>query len=180
MNQKSISLAVLCLAFSASSYATTFTYDINAYTNSTTGGTASSALGGVPLVFTQGDQFSVSTDPSQIWTAADRPGDPNYATLTTNANGNTDPHWTVNLSGLTGVEIGSLVGEINGIYRYIGAGTNALTAWSSGELKLQFADVNYLDNNGTVTSNVTVPEPSSVALAGLGLLAIFAVRRKAK
>ena len=179
MNNKLISIALVCLAFSASSHAASFTYETNAYANSTGGGTPANPLGGLPLVLTAGEQFTVSTDPNQIWTAADTPGDPNMATLTTNANGTTSPSWIFGLPGMGSVEVGALVGNINGIYEFIGAGTNTFTAWSSGNLTLQFADVNFSDNSGTIVSDVTVPEPSSVALAGLGLLAIFAFRRKA-
>ena len=173
MKTKSIFFALLGLLFSVSSHATVYTYDTDAYANSTGGGAPSTPIGNASLFLTAGEQFTVSTDPNQMWSGADTPGDPNGQILTSNANGTTSPYWKVNLNGAGAVEIGSLVAEINGIYTFIGAGTNTFTAWETGYLALQYADVNYGDNRGTIVSTVAVPEPTSVALLALGLLALF-------
>ena len=183
MNIKSISIALLGLVFSASAFATTYTYNTDASINSTGGGTKSSPLGGSPLILTAGEQFTVSTDPSQIWLGADTPGDPNAGTLTTTANGTTNPYWNLGhlgffLPGLPSVQIGSLIGEINGVYAFIGAGTKTFTAWETGALTFQYADINKSDNAGIIVSNVTVPEPMTPVLVGFGLLALLAMRRK--
>jgi hypothetical protein len=85
------------------------------------------------------------------------------------------------LKGIGPIPVGTLVAEINGDYRVIGAGTHQFTAWGTGEIPFQYADIGKQDNFGAVTSTVMtpVPEPTSMALllGGLGVVAMVARRR---
>lgn len=175
--------AVMTLGCALSAQATpsaqlTFTFVTDAAADSTAA--TSTGSGGVSV--TAGDTFSVSTDASQLWYGT-TPDDSAYASFTSNADG-TGYNWAV-LNGVNGAyrpNIGTLVGEIDGIYETIGTGTT-FTAWATGNLYFAYSDVD-TNNSGSITSYVTtaVPEPTNVALllAGLGMMGLVARRRSQK
>lgn len=170
--------AALTLGCALSAHAATATHAVTTFAdaNSTGGGTGADTFFSV----TAGDQFTVSTTATQFWEGAN---DGNAAALYSNANGSSF-NW-VGLNGISGnVDIGTLVAEIGGEYRIVGAGVQTFTAWNSGELFLAYADINKDDNSGSITSDVTapVPEPANIALlfAGLGMLGLVARRRSQK
>ncbi len=158
----------------------TFTVTTDSYANSTGGGEGAD----VGLSLTAGESFTVSTDAGQIWHGAGW-WDGNYDMLTSNADGAGTAAYAPWLPGIGIVNVGTLVADINGDYRVIGAGTKSFSAWQTGELFFHYADINYGDNSGVVTSVVTtaaaVPEPANMALllAGLGLMGVVARRRSA-
>ncbi len=170
--------AALALGMSVSSHAATYTVTTDSFLNSTGGGS------GVDfgLALTAGEAFTVSTDPSQIWHGAFA-WDGNYDMLTTNASGESGLAYAPYLDGIGLTPVGTLVADIGGDYRVIGAGTTTFTAWGTGEIEFHYADINDGDNAGSVVSTVsTVPEPANLALllAGLGLTGVVARRRSVK
>ncbi len=180
MKFNAILAAALTLGCALSSHAAplpteTFTFITDAMANSTTNGVG--ATSGAGVYVTAGSAITFATAEA-TWHGAD---DGNYAVLSTDANGAVGTYWSVYLNGAGTVPIGALVGDIGGVYELIGAGTTTLNAWGTGELFLEYADINNYDNSGTQTSQVTVavPEPTNVALllAGLGMMGVVARRR---
>lgn len=154
------------------SHASVIQYTTSAYTNTYGGGYGANSTAGAVHVLT-GDLLAFSTDATQMWAGA-VVNDGNYPALHTNANGSTSLNWMLSLPGMNGARIGygSLVAEIGGSYRFVGAGDKTLTAWGSGDLHLWYADSNQGDNSGSIktTLRITeVPEPGSLAVMGLGL-----------
>ncbi len=180
MTLKLIAAAVLSLGLAASSYADTYTFTTDAMNNSTTDGVGSHAVEGA-LALTSGEAFTVNTDAAQIWHGATM-GDPNYDYFTSNADGAAGYAYAPSLAGIGQVKVGTLVADINGDYRIIGAGTQSFTAWGDGELVFHYADINNGDNSGAIMSTVTtaVPEPETYAmlLAGLAVVGAIARRRR--
>lgn len=88
------------------------------------------------------------------------------------------PLWTQeNLTAPYGNQVGQID---NGNFFQIGTNYSG-TASSSGTLKLYYFDSNYSDITGSISAHVTaVPEPETFAmlLAGLGLVAGIARKRK--
>ncbi len=179
-----LALAAALVLCASASHASTTSVITDAYSNSTSLGTSAGADTGIDLL--AGQSFTVSTDASQPeWHGAEL-WDGNYETLTTTADGAVGTGWTLGLNGVASTYVGTLVAFIGDEYRVVGSGTQSFTAWASGELYFQYADVNFEDNSGTMTSTVTtaaaVPEPTNLALlaAGLGLMGVVARRRAQK
>ena len=174
--------AALTLGVAVSSHAASYTVTTDSFLNSTGGGVGAS-VGTAGLDLTFGESFMVSTDASQLWQGAN---DGNTVLLTSNADGSAPNPYATFLTGIGTVQVGTLVADIGGDYRVIGAGDHTFTAWAAGEIFFHYADINYTDNSGAITSTVTtaaaVPEPANVALllAGLGLMGVVARRRAAK
>lgn len=127
-----------------------------------------------------GQHLSITVDPSLKW---------NYsggaAGYTVNANGATDRPWSVWNPDHTvfTANIGELVGQIGtgtpGAGKFFAVGTSFDGyANASGKLNLMFWDTDAANNIGFVNANVNVPEPVSMALFGLGLLALACTRRR--
>lgn len=183
MKLNAVLAAVMTLGVAVASHAATTTVVTHAYENSTALGTGAGADTGLDLL--AGQSFTVTTDANQTWYGA-QPWDGNYGVLSTNADGAVGTGWTLGLNGVPTTYVGALVAVIGNEYRVVGSGQQTFAAWASGELYFEYADINFYDNSGTMTSTVTtaaaVPEPANVALltAGLGLLGFMARRRSAK
>lgn len=146
---------------------------------------ANSLVGGVThdtgISLNAGQQLSISVDPSQLWNFSG--GAPGY---TVNADGMAGwDHQAMNPDGsvFTAV-IGALVGQIGtgtadaGNFFVIGTHFDGF-ANASGNLNMFFWDSDAWNNVGSVAADVQVPEPASMALFGLGLLALARTRRRA-
>jgi hypothetical protein len=176
-----IAAAALTLGIASSSFAATYDFTTDAYANSTANGDAAGATSFEgALNLTAGEAFTVSTDANQFWHGAFE-WDGNYAMLTSNADGAATMAYAPYINGIGYVAVGTLVADINGDYRIIGAGTRSFTAWGTGQLEFHYADINTGDNSGSVSSTVTVvPEPGTIGMLLAGLAAIGAVSRRRK
>lgn len=183
--------ALFALSASFQSIATTYTVD--AFLNSTTGGT------GILASVVNGQAFTVSVNPLDLWSAGALPrwsnangigGNDLIATGSPDANGD-EPGvaagtvigqdifgaWTQN--GLS-APFGTLVGQF-GLGSFFNIGTNYTGVASDSTLKLFYFDSNNGDNAGSILANITsVPEPEAyiMVLVGLGIMGVVARRRK--
>ena len=188
-----LTLALAVFAFGIPLPGMADTYDVYAEAN---GASFSGVTGVATISLTAGQIFTVSVDPSQIWSMGDLPRWSNADGLITNlyatgTDASGQPAGTLigqaypNLTefGLT-APYGALVGEINGVYELLGTSFSG-PAWGAGTLYLWNWDNNPVDDTGYVTANVSfgcaVPEPSTYALlaCGLGMLGWMG-RRRAK
>jgi len=143
---------------------------------------------------TAGQGFSVSVDPTEIWSAGDLPRWSNANGLTTDlyatgSDASGQPvgtligqDWGLLTVGALTAPYGALVGEIdNGPFFLVGTSYTG-TAATSGTLGLMYWDSNYPDNSGSITANVTVGSvPDGGLTAGLlggALIGLGALRRK--
>ena len=165
-----LSVAVLIASTSFSQMAAasliTNTVNVSALKNSTSDGHPKDT--GVYVA--AGQEFSVTS------TGAWSDGSQN----TTNADGYAGRLHTFNagLADAFTVNFAALVGKIdNGHYFLVGKNFDSF-ANATGKLYLAFADTVSRDNFGSLSATVTVPEPETTVLFGLGLLCFIAIRRK--
>ena len=165
-----LSVAVLITSTSFSQIASasliTNTVNVSALRNSTSDGHPKDS--GVHLV--AGQEFSVTS------TGAWSDGSQN----TTNADGYTGRLHTFNAGHADAftVNFAALVGKIdNGHYFLVGNNFDGF-ANATGNLFLAFADTVSRDNFGSINATVTVPEPTTIVLLGLGLLCFIVLRRE--
>ena len=155
---------------------------------------ANSSKGGTPLstglLVTAGQTLRIDVNTSDLWGAK-------TSGAWANANGLNTGYFatgTDESGAAAGTQIGwaggnwtqfgftapyaSLVGEIGGKYFLVGTHYEGQAA-AAGELRLMFWDSDTTGNRDFITANVSVvPEPSGVALAGLGLSALGLVMRR--
>lgn len=180
--------AVVCLAaLAAAGAANAATFDVQAYANSSSGGTGLETLN-----LTAGQSFSVSVDPTDLWNAGALPRWSNADGLTGNlfATGSDDSTESVGTligqdfglysQGNLSAAYGTLVGQIGGGDFFVVGTQYAGSAATSGMLKLYYWDSNFGDNSQYVSANVAaVPEPETYALMLAGLAAVgFVARRR--
>ncbi len=135
MKLNAVLAAALTLGFALTSHAATVNVTTDAMANSTVGGVGKD----VGLFLTAGDSFSVFTDPNQTWSGAT---DGNHDLLTGNADGAATLAYAPDLLGIGATPVGTLVADIDGVYRVIGAGAKTFTAWQTGEIFFHYADIN--------------------------------------
>jgi hypothetical protein len=166
-------LTVTTMLVAGYANATVVTVDSNA--NSLVGGSALNT--GVTL--NANTAFSVVVDPSQIWNYGG--GDPVHDT---NADGTAWKGWITDITNPDGTtfhgSFAGLIGQI-GNGNFFNVGTHfAGVANASGELKFFFLDSDAWNNIGAVDADINVvPEPATLGLMGLGLLALARRRRRA-
>lgn len=138
------------------------------------------------VFFNAGEAFTVTVDPGDLWNAGDLP-------RWSNADGITGPDlfatgsddsgeaagtligsdiFGLHTEGSLSAPFGTLVGSVGGSFFVLG--TNfAGTAPASGNLRLYYWDTFTPDNTEFVTAFVNpAPEPGTLMLAALGLLAL--------
>lgn len=147
---------------------------VNAKANSIGGGAAL----GSGIVLEAGQHLNINVDASQLWNFSY--GD---SWANTNAAGMSAPEWGMTRKNSDGTDftaaIGSLVGQIgNGKYFTIGTSWDGY-ANANGTLKMYYWDSDAFNNSGKVNASVNVPEPASMILLALGLLALAITRRRA-
>lgn len=174
------------LALTAAASANASLFDVYAQANSSSGGT-----GVTTIALTAGQPFTVSVDPTDLWSAGSLPRWSNadglvadlYATGTDDSLLPAGTHigvpfglWTQN--SFTAPH-GSLVGVIGGVHVLLGT-SYAGVAPASGTLDLFYWDANNGDNSEKITARVSTNVPDGghgLSLLGGAVLALGAIRR---
>jgi hypothetical protein len=188
-----VGLSLLALTSILGAAAQAATFNVLAQANSSTGG-----IGAATVTLVAGESYSVSVNPSDIWSAGPLPRWSNADGLITTliATGTDEsgeaagtvigvdtPLWTQD--GLT-APFGALVGRI-GVGSFFVIGTSfSGTATTSGVLQLFYWDLNNEDNTDAIAANITtsevggVPLPGALPLfaTGLGAIGLLTWRRK--
>jgi hypothetical protein len=174
-------------ALAAAGAANAANFDVQAYANSSSGGTGLETIS-----LTAGQSFSVSVDPTDLWNAGALPRWSNADGLSGNlfATGSDDSteafgtligqNFGLYNQGNLSAAYGTLVGQIGSGDFFIVGTQYAGSAATSGMLKLYYWDSNFGDNTQYVSANVAaVPEPKTYALLLGGLAAVgFVARRR--
>jgi hypothetical protein len=184
---KPIALAAFAAAALISGAANAAIYDVFAQANSSSGGT-----GVATLTLASGENFTVSVDPGDLWSAGPLPRWSNANGLTGNllATGTDDSGETagtligqdfglLNQNGLSAA-FGSLVGELGGVYQVLGTSFSG-PAWNAGTLHLYYWDSNNGDNADSIAVSVAnVPEPATwtLAIVGFGMAGALLRRQR--
>ena len=181
-----ITAAAIVIASAAPAGAETVV--VNAQGNSSSGGAGAAAI-----ALTAGQNFTVSVDPNDLWSAGALPRWSNADGLSHDlfATGTDDSHeaagtqigqdfgiWSQN--GLD-APYGTLVGEIGGVFKVLGTSFNG-AAWGTGTLNLYYWDSNNGDNSEFITASVSaIPEPAAwgLLIAGFAFVGSLLRRRAA-
>jgi len=187
---KALGLIAFTAATALAGAASAATYIVDAQANSSSGG-----VGVTTINLTAGQNFTVSVDPNDLWSAGALPRWSNADGLThdTFATGTDESGqaagtligtdfgtWTqANLTA----PFGTLVGEINGVFHVLGTSFSG-AAWDTGTLELFYWDSNNGDNTNSITAAVgtaLVPEPAAwgLMILGFGLSGAMLRRRRA-
>jgi len=164
-------------------------FTVSAFGNSSSG----TGVGLATISLAAGQQFTVSVDPNDLWSAGALPRWSNADGLTGNrfATGTDEsgqPAGTLigqdfglNTQNGLSAPFGTLVGELGGVFEVLGTHFSG-PAWNSGTLTLFYWDSNNFDNTGSVLASVVaVPEPASwtLMIGGFGLAGAMLRRRRA-
>ena len=167
-------------------------YTVEALTHSANGG---AGTGLATLAFAAGDEFSLSADLDDLWSAGALPRWSNADGLTGDrfATGTDESGQAAGVQigqdfGLLNIDgfaapYGGLVGQIGagpGSYRLLGTSFSG-PAWASGTLVLYYWDTFTADNANSVDVTITaVPEPAAwaIMIAGFGLAGAALRRRR--
>lgn len=179
-------LAVAALAFTATSSQAVI-YDVFAQANSSSGGS-----GLQTITLTAGQAFSVSADPTDLWSAGALPRWSNADGLITDTFATGSDESGENAGTWIGMDFGpwsqdgftapygSLVGRIGSDYLLLGTNFSGV-APSSGQLELFYWDSNNGDNSGKIAANVQaaagVPESGGFVVFGLAGAGLAIMRR---
>ena len=159
---------------------------VNSAANSSAGVTGASS----GLALTSGQIFTVNSSLTDLWSAGALPrwSNANGLTGVLLATGSDESgqiagtligsnFGLLNQHGIN-APFGSLVGEIGGVYQFLGANFNG-AAWASGNLNLFYWDSNSGDNTDSIAFDVVaVPEPTTWALMLLGFALMGAALRR--
>jgi hypothetical protein len=181
-----LTVVIFLILFAASARAAL--YNVSAISNSLTGGAGSATIN-----LTEGQAFTVTADPNDIWSSGPIPRWSNADGLIRNlyATGTDESgqvsgtligqNWGFYAQGLFSAPYGSLVGRIGtGSFFLIGT-TYSGSASTTGTLSLYYWDSNNGDNLGNIVADVSaVPIPGALLLFGPGLAGLAILRKRLK
>jgi hypothetical protein len=181
-----LTVVVFLILFAASARAAL--YNVSAHDNSSTGG-----VGLATISLTEGQAFTVTANPSDIWNAGDLPRWSNADGLignlyATGSDVSGQPFGTLigqnyglYTPGSFSAPYGSLVGQIgSGSFFLIGTNYSGFAS-TTGTLSLYYWDSNNSDNTENIFANVSaVPIPGALLLFGPGLAGLAILRKRLK